>query len=305
MIRNSILLAILALVFSSSRAQLCPGGGTNFSNAVLFDPAWIAGCSSGTSCAGGTTFDNRASCEPATAIDACAPAPTCASSANAGSDLWFKFYATSTTASISLIQSVSFIATIQAFSSTGTTCASLTQIGCSIAGGPSSGVTLNLSGLTKNTLYYFRVFGTSTTPSQRTGTFCFCGTAGVSNIVLPLKLLSFTGKIANGATFLKWVATEQNAVSHFEIQKSVDGVFFTTVGRKNTFAFTAETHEYSFVDNTAGERLNYYRLKIVDENGSFEYSSIIKIFALASTEGFATFYDRNNPSAAHTGARER
>src|SRR5215212_12050438 len=122
--KKLLALPVFLIAFIFSNAQLCPGGGTDFSSAVFFTPAWISGCATGTSCSGGTVFDNRAACEPTTAIDPCAPTPSCGTVGQMGSDLWFKFYASGTTATISVIQSVSFIATVQAFSG-GPTCGSL------------------------------------------------------------------------------------------------------------------------------------------------------------------------------------
>jgi hypothetical protein len=56
----TILLDLLSL--NSLQAQaLCPGGGVNFSSAVMFQPSWIQGCLTGTSCNGGTEMDNRSS----------------------------------------------------------------------------------------------------------------------------------------------------------------------------------------------------------------------------------------------------
>lgn len=59
------LLTVGLLIFTIilSLAQLCPATNSTFSTAVLFDPNWILGCNSGTSCVGGTTFDNRTACE--------------------------------------------------------------------------------------------------------------------------------------------------------------------------------------------------------------------------------------------------
>ena len=291
--KNIIFLLASIIAFTFTKAQLCPGGGLDFANAVLFNPTWTSGCATGTGCTGGTTFDNRTACEPTAALDACAPGPSCGTAGNTGSDLWFKFYASSTTASINILPSVSFNAGIQAFSNTGSVCNSLIQVGCAVASS-NSGVALNLSGLTVGTLYYYRVFGNASNASQRTGTFCFCGSTGMSNIVLPLKLLSFTGKNENGATFLKWVATEQRAVSHFEIQKSSDGILFNSIGTREIIALSTGQQQYSFIDNNASEGISYYRLKVIDEDGQFEYSSIVKVIATEMKRGFAAYFDNSN-----------
>jgi len=258
----------------SVNAQLCPGGGTAFANAVLFDQSWTSACSSGTSCTGGIILDNRVACEPTTAMDACAPGPSCTVNAQDGSDIWFQFYATGTTATLNLIQSVSFVATLQAFSG-GPACGGLTEIGCAKAGGPSSGVTLNLTGLTLGQLYYFRVFGSASAASQRTGTYCFCGSAGLGSTVLPVVLSSFKAIAQNGKTLLNWITGSETNSRWFEIERSMDGSNYETIGKINAKGTTTSKTNYTFSDLTPFTGINFYRLKLVDLDNRFEYSSVV------------------------------
>lgn len=271
---------LVTFIFASliSTAQLCPGGGTNFSNAVFFDLAWIWGCTTGTSCNGGTTFDNRAACEPTTAMDPCAPAPTCGNYADMGSDIWFKFYATDTVVNINVLQNVSFFTSVQAFSG-GPGCGSLTEIGCIIAGGPSQGALLTLHGMTKGAIYYFRVFGTSVPVSQRTGVFCFCGSTGMANyFVLPLQILSLNAEALGSMVKLKWTTTDQVNSSRFDIERSTDGINFTVIGSNSAIPTGASLNNtYSFLDPSPAFNANFYRLKMANIDGSYAYSKVIKI----------------------------
>jgi hypothetical protein len=278
MLKSIALLLLCLCLFTVTHSQLCPGGGTNFSNAVFFDQSYVSACASGTSCTGGTIFDNRAACEPTTAMDACAPTPTCGTAANMGSDIWFKFYATGTTATINLIQNISFIASIQAFSGT-PACGNLAQIGCIIAGGPSGGVALNLSGLTQGALYHFRVFGTANSASQRTGTFCFCGTSGLSATVLPVRIVSLAAAYRQSRAELSWVADADADVSHFVVERSNGSGNFTPLGKVTGKAGLAA---YSYADNTA-QGSSTYRLKMVDRAGGYAYSGVVAIHNAATT----------------------
>jgi hypothetical protein len=278
MLKSITLLLLCQCLFTIAHSQLCPGGGTNFSNAVFFDQSYVSACASGTSCTGGTIFDNRAACEPTTAMDACAPTPTCGTAANMGSDIWFKFYATGTSATINIIQNISFVASIQAFSGT-PACGNLTQIGCIIAGGPSGGVTLNLTGLTQGALYHFRVFGTANSASQRTGTFCFCGTSGLSATVLPVRIVSLAAAYRQGRVELNWVADAGADISHFMVERSNGSGNFAQLGKVTGKAGLAA---YSYIDNIA-QGGSTYRLKMVDRAGGFAYSGIVAIRNAATT----------------------
>ena len=253
--------------------QLCPGGGVNFAGAATFLQSWTSGCSSGTSCTGGVEFDNRVACEPTTAMDGCAPAPSCTSATN-GSDLWYKFYALGTTAAIHVIQNVSFVASIQAFSG-GPACGALSEIGCVVAGGPSGGVTLNLSGLTAGNLYYFRIFGSANSASQRTGTFCFCGSTGLGSTVLAVSLTFLKAVAENNKVRLIWHTASELNSKYFEVQQSVDGNDFATIGVVRAKGSTTVPSDYSFLHANPLGGMNYYRLKEMDIDDNYHYSEIV------------------------------
>ncbi len=90
---------------------------------------------------------------------------------------------------------------------------------------------------------------------------------------LPIGLVYFTATCQNnGNTLLQWkTATEINA-HHFEVQKSSNAVDFTTVGL--TSAQYPNGGTYSFTDTQKNTSIVYYRLKMVDMDGSFKYSAI-------------------------------
>ncbi len=67
-----------------------------------------------------------------------------------------------------------------------------------------------------------------------------------------------------------WVTASEINVSHFNVQRSVDGLLFNTVGKVNAKGAS----KYSFIDNTNLNGTVYYRLEIVDKNGSISYSEI-------------------------------
>jgi hypothetical protein len=98
----------------------------------------------------------------------------------------------------------------------------------------------------------------------------------IGEATLPVELSDFYGKKLNNTVQLFWeTATELNN-SHFEIERSLDGKVFTTLGEVQGNGTTLETQFYDFVDNLP-QRINYYRLKQVDYDGRFEYSKTISI----------------------------
>lgn len=117
----------------------------------------------------------------------------------------------------------------------------------------------------------------------------FAGSTGIYNAVheirniivtpisvpLSLQLISFSGNRKNNSDNLAWTTTAEKKFSHFEIEHSTDGNLFVTQGRINAAQDIAPTHSYYF-SCTANE-LHYYRLKMVDIDGRFTYSNVIKL----------------------------
>ncbi len=91
---------------------------------------------------------------------------------------------------------------------------------------------------------------------------------------LPIKLIYFTGKVDGEANDLAWAtATEQNAAL-FAVERSHDGVSFTEIGRKNAAGNSNSTKLYDYTDDTPPARA-YYRLRMIDRDGTYEFSNII------------------------------
>jgi hypothetical protein len=207
-------------------------------------------------------------------MDACAPAPSCGNVSNNASDVWFRFYAPTGTATISCFQNSSFVIGIQALSG-GPLCGSLTELGCALSSGPSSGVQLHLSGLLPGTMYYFRIFGSAGPVSQRTGIYCFCGTTGLSSALLPATISDFKGVVNSDKIDLQWRASSigQNI---FEPEHSTDGISFSPIGQVSAAALPGAL-TYHYTDAAPAKGNNYYRLKQVAPGGHNSYSDIILV----------------------------
>jgi len=94
---------------------------------------------------------------------------------------------------------------------------------------------------------------------------------------LPIELIAFTGRNINGVNELAWkTAIEENS-DYFEIQKSTDGLNFARIGEVDAAGTSLVTLSYTFEDATPAIGNNYYRLRMVDLDGSFEYSNVVQI----------------------------
>ena len=93
---------------------------------------------------------------------------------------------------------------------------------------------------------------------------------------LPLTLIDFEVSLRNRVPNLIWKTATEVDVKGFEIERSIDGVDFQDVGFIP--AQNKNQNEYLFKDLGAKVGVNYYyRLKMIDLDGSFEYSNIKQI----------------------------
>ena len=137
-----------------------------------------------------------------------------------------------------------------------------------------TGVTINNNGSTSITAD-FNATATSGYIQVNASSINGCTSANdtvfVSVTPLPVVLSSFVVTKANNTAVLKWItATEINS-KNFEVQRSIDGRTFTTIGTVEAKGFASD---YTFVDAKPLVGINYYRLKQVDNNGKFEYSIV-------------------------------
>ncbi|MES1197938.1 MAG: T9SS type A sorting domain-containing protein, partial [Chitinophagaceae bacterium] len=95
--------------------------------------------------------------------------------------------------------------------------------------------------------------------------------------VLPVTLINFEAAWQNGSVYLNWSTSSEQNVSHFEIEKSLDGNNFNVIGSVNAAGNSQVTNYYDFIDHDPGENKIYYRLKTVDLDGNKKYSKIVKL----------------------------
>ncbi len=120
------------------------------------------------------------------------------------------------------------------------------------------------------------------------------GQVFVKTTIIPVELTSFTADVIDDAVVLNWsTATEINN-QMFEIERrSEEGQFFT-IGYVEGYGTTTEPREYSYMDNSVGTGIYYYRLKQIDYDGSFEYSYVVEVEVTAPIE-FALHQNYPNP----------
>ena len=91
------------------------------------------------------------------------------------------------------------------------------------------------------------------------------------NLPLALVLQTFTAtKLNNYQALLQWSILSGNKTSRFIIEKSSDSISFNDIDSIN---YNNGTTNYQYTDSLA-KGINYYRLKIIDSAGNYQYSQI-------------------------------
>lgn len=116
------------------------------------------------------------------------------------------------------------------------------------------------------------------TAVQRNGFTGFSKFATIqSTSVLPVELLSFTGKSKAVYNELKWETASEVDLDRFELESSLNGEYFKTINVKKGIGSTSKFSGYHYSDYNFYNPITYYRLKSVDNDGSYRYSTIIAI----------------------------
>ncbi len=125
--------------------------------------------------------------------------------------------------------------------------------------------------------------GTTISPIGTVNGVAMLTTSGV----LPVELTSFIASLFKESVTLKWTTETEINNQKFIIETSTEGEVFNRIGEIAGAGTTTEPQDYTFTHHTPSAGVNYYRLKQVDFDGTFEYSKVIAINAPGSKDIFA------------------
>jgi trimeric autotransporter adhesin len=142
-----------------------------------------------------------------------------------------------------------------------------------LCGSAMSGSTITI------TPQYAEAFGSNYVVQGDIASFSTFYLANASQTVLPLQLLTFTGKLQNdNSALVQWKTSNELNTAQFVVERSLDASNYIAIGtlpaKGTTEAF------YSYTDADAGAQSAnslYYRLKSVDNNGQYTYSKVVTI----------------------------
>ncbi|MBL0146474.1 MAG: T9SS type A sorting domain-containing protein [Chitinophagaceae bacterium] len=94
-----------------------------------------------------------------------------------------------------------------------------------------------------------------------------------------LSFINFTALLNNNKVDVKWITTNELNVSHFIVEKSLDGIHFTNAAIVFSQISANNYANYSYTDhiNQSQAEYIYYRLLTIDNNGKSQTSEVRKV----------------------------
>ena len=117
---------------------------------------------------------------------------------------------------------------------------------------------------------------------------------GMTTIILPIELLTFSGYNAGDVNELFWSTSSELNSDYFSLEKSTAGITYESIGNIPAAGFSTDQREYQFTDFKPNHGLNYYRLKMIDKDQTFSYSNVVLIQLHA--DGLITAVVSPNPT---------
>lgn len=92
---------------------------------------------------------------------------------------------------------------------------------------------------------------------------------------LPVELTNIDARTEKARVELTWTTATEENVSHFDVERSIDGETFTTIDQVPAYGSSQVERDYLLTDDSAPTGNNFYRLRVVDLDDSFIYSPVV------------------------------
>ncbi|MFP5039881.1 T9SS type A sorting domain-containing protein [Parasediminibacterium sp. JCM 36343] len=97
------------------------------------------------------------------------------------------------------------------------------------------------------------------------------------NCTTPVKLVAFSANSTNNGVVTQWQTANETNAAYFVIERSSNGSSFTALGKVAAAGNSSSMLNYSYIDNNPLQGTAYYRLQMVDKDGSIAYSNIVSV----------------------------
>lgn len=113
---------------------------------------------------------------------------------------------------------------------------------------------------------------------------------------LPIELADFTATLEGRNTLLNWTTLSESNNDFFTVERSTDGLNFSSIGEVPGSGTTSAPTNYSYIDHSPVVGINFYRLKQTDFNGDFSYSPTVQVINDLSIHDVSIYPNPNDGS---------
>lgn len=118
------------------------------------------------------------------------------------------------------------------------------------------------------------ISGNATTCTSKESILASCAS------VFPVSLVSFRAKAVKGKSILNWQAASEQQLDYYMVEHGQDGIHFRVIGTQSPNGNSIPVKSYQWVHLAPPHGINYYRLKMVDQDGDFSYSDVVSLRTL-------------------------
>jgi hypothetical protein len=115
--------------------------------------------------------------------------------------------------------------------------------------------------------------------------------------LLPVIMPVLTASEQPGGILVKWTTHHELNIDRFEIEKSFNGQHYTSVSSLVAKGNSSMPVNYHWLDANAVNGNNYYRIKIISQNGEAQYTHVIKVALIKQTMSMQVY---PNPVTGNT-----
>lgn len=120
------------------------------------------------------------------------------------------------------------------------------------------------------------------------------GNNGNGTNTLPVDLVNYSGMIQHGNVNLKWVTSSELNNCHFNVERSIDGYSYESLGTVNGHGTVNQANHYQFIDYSRLQSIQFYRLSQVDFDGTQEVLGVISVNSEEDTSNLEIWFDRES-----------
>lgn len=107
--------------------------------------------------------------------------------------------------------------------------------------------------------------------------------------VLPVTIVSVNAILQGNSVAVSWVVENEIDINKYEVERSADGIHFSSIAEKEAGSNGTVLYKYGIVDNHPIKGYNYYRIKYTGGTGDIHYSIVVKINYATTVSSITVF----------------